>query len=1013
MKKFFITTLYLMLSIAISAQIPSEPKSLLSPNASSLGEYGEVPVSLYTGVPDIKIPLYTIELGEYNLPITMSYHAGGIRPDQHVGWTGLGWTLNAGGCISRVVNYFADEYHIANREGQTNWYFKEFGFYYRHADINFNWEDSVALKNKIQTLYSGTADEPVYFVRDTEPDRFMFNFLDYHGNFYLDTSGNWQVQCNKPVKVVFNDDFSTEYSQQSESFVITDTSVDADGRTHSFKTFTIIGEDGTKYVFGEDENAIEYSMDFFSQNTSPFIAGTWYLTKIIYPNQREVKFTYEREDFIAQFYDLYRIIDVKSASGTNADFSDIYLCRGSSLSGNRTFGGQLLLPTYLSRIDFDSGHIDFSHSKTNDLPYKFDSPNPLQISEEETNGAQYLKDALPILRHNGRYDGEKTYPNCLNGLKWYMLSNIRVENTDKILKKFFFSYNNDTTQRLTLKSIYEVGGEISSPGRMFKFEYYKPETLPDYLSSKTDHWGFYNGRTSSYEMGISAFINSKEANPNIAQTGVLTKIIYPTGGFTKFVYEPHDYQKQVNIYRTGWENLDEKKYAGGLRIKRIVNSPTGLEQDTCTVKQYFYVSDFLKNKENAINSSGVLGQRVEYVLSNHNIMSPNGLTSYAIDMFSNQSVLPFKNNTHGTHIGYSQVVEKLSDGSFSIYRFSNFDNGYCDSRADVTFQGHTIFEPYSSRDQERGLLLSKTDYDNLGQKTNSHTILYQRDLPDSAFVKAINTNIITTICGTYAEATAYRNFLYSMRPFYERDTTFVMGSDPIVSTKRYTYNAQRLIHQLYQTDINGANRRITYKYPTSFIDNTSGRYKDMCNSNRISPIVECIVEDIDKSNSIYPVKKTFYHYDSNIVKPSSIDEAYGSGSYEQVSSFLYDKFYNVYYEKVFGDFNDIWYIWSHTGLYPVAIIEGVNITAITNILGDLNTFSSLKKPDYSKIFELKKSMPYSLFTIYYYSPHIGLTKSVAPNGDATYYEYDYLGRLIDIKDNDDNVIKHFEYNFGH
>jgi hypothetical protein len=33
-----------------------------SPTASSLGKFGDIPVSLYTGLPDIEIPLYTVNL---------------------------------------------------------------------------------------------------------------------------------------------------------------------------------------------------------------------------------------------------------------------------------------------------------------------------------------------------------------------------------------------------------------------------------------------------------------------------------------------------------------------------------------------------------------------------------------------------------------------------------------------------------------------------------------------------------------------------------------------------------------------------------------------------------------------------------------------------------------------------------------------------------------------------------------------------------------------------------------
>jgi hypothetical protein len=78
----------LLTGLNVTAQIPDMSKSLLSPNAASLGIYGEIPVSLYTGTPDISIPLFEIE--NINLPVTLNYHASGVRPDQQTGWVGSG-----------------------------------------------------------------------------------------------------------------------------------------------------------------------------------------------------------------------------------------------------------------------------------------------------------------------------------------------------------------------------------------------------------------------------------------------------------------------------------------------------------------------------------------------------------------------------------------------------------------------------------------------------------------------------------------------------------------------------------------------------------------------------------------------------------------------------------------------------------------------------------------------------------------------------------------------------------
>lgn len=74
-----------------------------SPEAGALGKYAEWPVSMYTGVPNINIPLYGIKIQGVDLPIGLSYHSGGVKVDDVSSWAGVGWSLTAGGAITRTV----------------------------------------------------------------------------------------------------------------------------------------------------------------------------------------------------------------------------------------------------------------------------------------------------------------------------------------------------------------------------------------------------------------------------------------------------------------------------------------------------------------------------------------------------------------------------------------------------------------------------------------------------------------------------------------------------------------------------------------------------------------------------------------------------------------------------------------------------------------------------------------------------------------------------------------------
>jgi|GEM_PF-4239097 len=51
-------------------------------NLYAFSKYGDIPVSLYTGVPQITIPIYTLQEGDVVLDVNLSYHAGGHKGDE-------------------------------------------------------------------------------------------------------------------------------------------------------------------------------------------------------------------------------------------------------------------------------------------------------------------------------------------------------------------------------------------------------------------------------------------------------------------------------------------------------------------------------------------------------------------------------------------------------------------------------------------------------------------------------------------------------------------------------------------------------------------------------------------------------------------------------------------------------------------------------------------------------------------------------------------------------------------
>jgi hypothetical protein len=88
-----------------------------SANATAFGKYGDIPVGHFTGVPNISVPITTIQEGPLSLPISLSYHASGIKVAELASWVGLGWNLNFGGQISRSIIGAPDE----SNNAYTGW----------------------------------------------------------------------------------------------------------------------------------------------------------------------------------------------------------------------------------------------------------------------------------------------------------------------------------------------------------------------------------------------------------------------------------------------------------------------------------------------------------------------------------------------------------------------------------------------------------------------------------------------------------------------------------------------------------------------------------------------------------------------------------------------------------------------------------------------------------------------------------------------------------------------------
>lgn len=92
-----------------------------SPDVMAFQKYNICDVNLYTGKTDVNIPLYEINSGNINVPINLNYDSSGIKVDDRASSVGLGWILNAGGNIIRIINDVPDNEVTVATNYESDW----------------------------------------------------------------------------------------------------------------------------------------------------------------------------------------------------------------------------------------------------------------------------------------------------------------------------------------------------------------------------------------------------------------------------------------------------------------------------------------------------------------------------------------------------------------------------------------------------------------------------------------------------------------------------------------------------------------------------------------------------------------------------------------------------------------------------------------------------------------------------------------------------------------------------
>jgi hypothetical protein len=320
-----IRTVYFLLLISQSVLAQDPPRIIPpAPEATSVFKFSEVPVSTYTGLPNISIPIHEIRCKQLTIPINLSYHARGVRVDEMASRVGLGWSLNYGGMMSRQIRGGADE---------ETWGYLTQNYY------NDVFADSIK-RASMRHYY-------LYNNLDMVPDKFMFDANGTSGSFIFD-------QITKETLL-----------QEFEDIIITKNQDLADG--NKIKAWVLTDASGNKFYYGKSKDGTRQALDYeqvenFSFSTTVANLGgggdysysTWHLMEIETPFNENIRFEYEQEEveYYRHSYDQHTL----SPNEVTSYFSRV-----------RAYQYQL------KRIVYDQGEIVFlpSESQREDLKWGY------------------------------------------------------------------------------------------------------------------------------------------------------------------------------------------------------------------------------------------------------------------------------------------------------------------------------------------------------------------------------------------------------------------------------------------------------------------------------------------------------------------------------------------------------------------------------------------------------------------------------------------------------------------
>ncbi|HEY6505034.1 MAG TPA: hypothetical protein VIZ28_13745 [Chitinophagaceae bacterium] len=943
--------------------------------------YGEYPVDYSTGVPNIEIPLFQITSGKLNLPVSITYHASGIKVGDVASVAGLGWRLSAGGVLTRTVLGIPDDagYGILNFPYLTKPQIDA-------APQNGSEWNKLNLTSK--GVYDAESDRYYYSVGDGLSGEFIYdNLLNLVQTTYSDN------KIQKPASNVFQ----------------------------------VVGVDGTKYIFDK----CEYSQ----VNLDPPHISSWWLTKIISAdNADEIEFEYETNTSTTVAFTQMQSLTLTQAPGADAiSFTGSVTTSNPVLLKKITFRDGFITFDYLSdRKDMQANRltvVSLFSNKDLSLVKKYQLGHSYFYSGLVDNKYNYrLKlDEISVYGGNGQYlnkysfeyDQTHTMPPYIQdinynspvcyGIDFYGYYNGQTNN-QHLIPDLPYPYPAiiripafDYAKTCILQKIkYPTGGSTS-----FEYQINDPSGGTPYpiggglrvyrITSKTDETSTaivkrYEYANNILPVGMDIYgWHTFQTQPivyNVACTYIIptytTYLANPIFPYANFRGSPVLYQFVDEYTDGGTNNSIKASYVYGFENDVMVSVNSPRYQD-----QYYIERLWRKGQLNGV---------FYYKLTSNPPNSP----VYTLVKSVQNTYSDFKVNTITTGTKVQRVHEILCGPCA----------GYCyDEYSDGTYaQWFYYFDTQVEVGVRKMAGEITTEYDG-----NGNSITSTRNTSYASPYHLFATNISSVNSkGENRSATLK----------YPHDFTGIAVYDAMISKNMISPVVEQL----------------NYKNTSSFLQSTKTNYNywysnawGVVNSNSL--IVPQTVEEKILTNAA-EVKIRYHSYDDKgnpltVSKENDIKNSYIWGYNKQypiaqvVNSEAKDIFHTSFEE---GDGNSVAgdcktgnksktnafsqslsnltngnYILSYWQKSGSTWSLQTNTAVVTNGTYTINLSGQID--------EVRFYPEKAMMTTYTYAPLIGMTSQCDANNRITYYEYDSFGRLKLIKDQDGNILKTFEYKY--